>query len=337
MRPTLTRLAVIVPATVLLALAGATPVLAAPAITTTMTGDPTPKTATDGATVDMSDTVTVTSNTAAPTGTIDFNFFDNSTCTGPEKFGGSATLTPGSGMVSTATFTKTGWVAATGTYYWRATYATADANNVPASTACNDAAQKVVVSPAAPPAKAKPTITGQANPQDVMEGKQVTITDTATLHGANDPTGDIYFALFDNDNCDPDPTTGEPVLEGFAPVNPATGKATFSVTVTPEGAGPYYWWVAYEGDANNEGAEELYCDDSEQLLMVALNPDNEPQEPGPLTPVSDTGGDNGGGAPELPRTGAPPVVSLSLMGLGFLMLGVALMGFGRMPGRVAAR
>ncbi len=79
-----------------------------------------------------------------PTGTITFNLFgpDDATCAGPTAFINNQPVS-GNGQYTSGPFTTT----EAGTFRWRAGYS-GDANNNPVSTACNDADESVVVTPA---------------------------------------------------------------------------------------------------------------------------------------------------------------------------------------------
>ena len=94
----------------------------------------------------VGDTATFQNTTSvAPTGSVTFTLYSNSTCT-------ASTGVSGSGAISTLVRRVIGVVLdgftapATGTYYWQASYA-GDANNNAITTACGAANEVIVVGP----------------------------------------------------------------------------------------------------------------------------------------------------------------------------------------------
>jgi hypothetical protein len=340
MHGTLKRLAVVAPAVVLMLAIGAQPAYADQTVIDSV--DASPNTATAGDSVTFTDTVTL-SGTTAPTGAVTFRMYPSDDCTGTPVFDGSATLVANGGTAtSTATFTSAPWVAVEGEYHWWISYDGAGGQD-PVDDDCDETPQRVVVSPAL--SKATPTLTGEADPQEVTAGEEVTLTDTATLNGASSPTGEILFFLYDNDECDDAGLVGE----GEAPI--VGSSATFEVTVTPEDPGTYFWSVFYEGDALNEEADGA-CDDPKQRLVVepssviidpvdppVLGPDDTCTEPDPQSsepPVCPASGgvdptvaENGGEF--LPVTGPAPVSRLAQGALAVLMIGLAAILMGTAP------
>jgi YVTN family beta-propeller protein len=127
---------------------------------------------------------------ASPTGTITFRLFgpDDTSCSGPPVFTDMVTVNSGNGSYPSASFTP----ATTGTYRWTAAYS-GDANNTPASTACNDPNETVVVpapavpqqtpsSPGSAPPATPPLIPPLEPPSNAFAFPKV----TATGHGANE-------------------------------------------------------------------------------------------------------------------------------------------------------
>jgi hypothetical protein len=162
----------------------------------------------------------------------------------------------GNGTYSTATMGNNpgGYLpTAAGTYQWVASYS-GDSNNNPVSTKTGD--EPEVVSPASP------TITTVASPTgNQIMNTTFTVSDTATLHNAFNPTGSITFTLFSDANC-----TVSTGVTGSAPIS--NGSATFSASFTPTTAGTYQWIASYAGDANNNGFTTKCGDPNEQLTVI---------------------------------------------------------------------
>ncbi|MEY2516412.1 MAG: hypothetical protein QOJ89_3770, partial [bacterium] len=173
----------------------------------------------------------------------------DSTCSGAAAF--SVTIAIGSdGTADSAPFTP----ATAGTYRWIASYG-GDANNAPATGACNDVGTTVVI------AKAQPAIatTGSAG---VMIGGRV--TDSATLSGEHNPVGgDVTFRLYGPADAT---CMGAVVFTTTAAIDP-DGTVTSS-GVTPLAVGTYRWIASYSGDANNE-ATSGGCNDPGETVVVA--------------------------------------------------------------------
>ncbi len=203
----------------------------------------------------ISDTATL-SNGVNPTGTITFTLFgpNNSTCTGAAIFTSVVPVNAGNGTYPSGAFTP----ATAGTYRFIATYS-GDANNTGTATACNDAGESVVVSPATP------TIVTHATPS-VAAGSP--ITDTATLAGGTAPTGTITFTLFGPNNAT---CTGAAIFTSTVPVNTGNGNYT-SAAFTANAAGTYRWIAAYSGDTNNVAVTTACNDANEASVVIRVTP-----------------------------------------------------------------
>ncbi|WP_155374783.1 hypothetical protein [Catellatospora vulcania] len=186
-----------------------------------------------------------------PTGTITFNLYPDVVCEEAPVFTTTETVN-GNGPYQSDPFTPT----AVGTYHWRADYS-GDANNTIAGTACNDPNEDVVVS-----ALATPAISTQASADVDLGG---TISDTATLTGGDDPTGEITFTLYGPDDAD---CSGEPVVTDGVTVD-GNGSYT-SAGITPTAPGTYRWIAAYGGDANNAEATTACNDENESVVVRAV-------------------------------------------------------------------
>jgi hypothetical protein len=198
----------------------------------------------------VSDTATL-SNGFNPTGTITFNLFNNQTCTGAPIFTSTKPVT-GNGNVLSDTFI----LPAPGTYHFVATYS-GDANNNPQGpTACLDPNEAVGAG------RLGISLSTQAS-GPVTVGN--TISDTATIAGAFNPTGTITFTLFGPDNAT---CTGTPTFTSTKPVN---GNGSYpSDSFTPTAPGVYRWIATYSGDANNASAATPCADPLEQVTVNAL-------------------------------------------------------------------
>ena len=201
----------------------------------------------------ISDSATL-SGGVDPTGTITFSAYgpDDATCSGLAAFSTSVAVA-GNGTYGPVSFPPS----AVGTYRWIASYS-GDANNEPASGACNDAGETDTVVPA------EPDIVTSANESVVVGGE---ISDSATLSGGVDPTGTITFDLYGPD----DATCDGPVV--FTESVTVSGNGTYGpVTFTPDDAGTYHWIASYSGDASNEPAAGACGDTGENDTVTPRNP-----------------------------------------------------------------
>jgi hypothetical protein len=186
-----------------------------------------------------------------PTGTITFTVFgpDNATCSGTGTTVSTETVN-GNGNYTSDPFTP----GAPGTYRWIASYS-GDALNNPATTACNDANETVVVN------KAKPGIVTLVSDDSITIGSSV--TDTATLSGGVNPTGTITFTVFGPDNAT---CSGAGTVVSTETV---TGNGPYtSDPFTPGAPGTYRWIASYSGDGNNEAATTA-CNDPGETVVVS--------------------------------------------------------------------
>lgn len=186
----------------------------------------------------------------APTGSITFNVFGpaDPTCAGPAAFTSTVPVN-GNGNYVSGSFTPT----AVGTYLWVASYS-GDSLNNPATTACGDANETVVVN------KAQPGIVTQVSAASITIGGSV--SDTATLSGGFNPTGTITFTVFGPDNAT---CSGTGTLVSTETVN--RNGDYISDSFTPGAPGTYRWIASYSGDANNEAATTA-CNDANETVVV---------------------------------------------------------------------
>jgi hypothetical protein len=236
----------------------------------TITTQASPTTGTAGVAItpakDMATFVGTTS--VAPTGSVSFTLFSNSTCaTAVAGMSGSGTISTSTGGVSTASFSVATWTpTAAGTYHWVASYA-GDADNTGFTTGCSDGNEQIVVG------RAAPTLTTQASPTTGTAGVGITpVKDTATFAGTTSvaPTGSVSFTLYSNSTC----ATAVTGVSGTGSITTTTGVSTasFSVNWTPPAAGTYHWIASYVGDANNTRFTTICGAGNEQVVVGKAAP-----------------------------------------------------------------
>ena len=158
------------------------------------------------------------------------------TCAGPATFTSTTAAARVNDTTATATsasFTPT----QVGVYQWVASYA-GNAQNLPASTLCNDTTEQVVVSPATPPIATK-----------------ILLSDTAkvsSIAGAGTPTGSVLFELYPTADC-----TGTTVHSETQTLA-ANGTAT-TATATAVDAGTYSWKVTFTSTNPNYTGAATTC------------------------------------------------------------------------------
>jgi hypothetical protein len=211
---------------------------AAPTITTQAS----PTTGTAGvAIIPLKDTATFVGTTnVAPTGSVGFTLYSNSTCTtAVAGVSGNGTITTTAG-VSTASFSVNWTPASAGTYHWIASYA-GDANNTGFTTTCSDSNEQVVV------AKAALTISTAANPNSGGTGS--TLQDSATLAKTSNllGTGSVTFNLYG-----PSDTRCATVLHSeTAKAITTNGPFSTATGFVAKVVGTYHWTASFSGDGNN--------------------------------------------------------------------------------------
>jgi uncharacterized repeat protein (TIGR01451 family) len=211
------------------------------------------------------DTATVTGSPASftPTGTVTYTF------TGTNGTSLAGLTAPPSWMVSADRLTWTEAVTLSagvapdsdptgalpaGSYQFQASYS--GDGNFAGSTS---AAEPLAVSEASPTLTTKPKVTtvtlGDTTPP--------VLTDTATLSGGFDPTGDITFELFQG---------GTPVFTQAVAVNGNGDYATspgFTLPTAGTVADTYEWVASYSGDANNNPVSDTNADDEKVIVSPA--------------------------------------------------------------------
>ena len=178
-------------------------------------------------------------------GTVTYSYYTNNTCTTGHITVGAVTV-PTSGAVpnsSTVTFNSVN------TYYWQAVYS-GDANNNGATSPCTATNNEQLTV-----AKGAPTLTA-TGPGTGTAGTAIAATNISSVlaasSGAN-ATGTITITVFGPQASAPTTCTSGGTTVGTATV---AGNATYhpSAGYTPTGAGDYWWYASYGGDANNTTA-----------------------------------------------------------------------------------
>ena len=164
-------------------------------------------------------------------GTVTYNFFSGSTCSGtPTPVGTPVTVTAGVIPNSASqTFNNAG------SFSWNAAYS-GDSNNNGANSGC----EPFTVN------KASPSITTSLSANPINQGASV--IDSATLTNSFQADGTVTYTFFAGSTC-----TGTGTQVG-GPVTVANGIVPSSGPQTFASAGSFSWNAIYSGDANNSGA-----------------------------------------------------------------------------------
>ncbi len=104
----------------------------------------------------------------------------------------------------------------------------------------------------------------------------MTVGDTATLTGGNNPSGSVTFTLYSDGSCHV--STG---ISGSGAI--AAGVASYSQAWTPAAVGTYTWGVSYPGDSNNNGFTACGGAD-ERSSSVSPVPRSRPRPARPAAP-----------------------------------------------------
>ncbi|HEV2120421.1 MAG TPA: hypothetical protein VGS11_10010 [Candidatus Bathyarchaeia archaeon] len=172
-----------------------------------------------------SDTATVTGGTA-PTGTVTFNVYLGSACSGTAVATKTVPLASGSAGPVSVVFNSTG------TFNWQAVYS-GDASNGVATSVCGTETLTVAL--------ASPAIAETVSATTIIVGNSANAN--ATLSGGFNPTGTVTLGIFSGTGC-----PGSPVKsKTFTLVSSSVGP--FSVIFNSTGT--FNWQAAYSGDANN--------------------------------------------------------------------------------------
>ncbi len=187
------------------------------------------------------DTALLSGVTGSASGTVTYTFYSGSSCAGfplvPPTMLNGLVVTVTNGNVPNSpseTFSPAG------SYSWHAVFS-GDTNNAAATSPCE-------------PLTVGSSISTTLSSAFIVQGTSV--TDTATLSGANSPTGSITFYYSTSNTC---PNSGATTVGSF----PISGSSATSSSVTLL-SGAYYWYATYLGDANNPGPVTSAC----ELLIV---------------------------------------------------------------------
>ncbi|HZL34049.1 MAG TPA: SdrD B-like domain-containing protein [Tepidisphaeraceae bacterium] len=180
-----------------------------------------------------------------------------------------------------------------GTYTWKATYNTADGNNISpiSDTGANELLTTTKAGPSIATTPGTSVVVGSGNP----------LTDQATLSAGYNPTGSITFNLYaptDTGYASPVYTDVVPVTAGT--VTYSTGAGTITGSNLPTVAGNYQWIASYSGDANNTPASGKGGDEPDQVTQA---------QPAIVTTPSATN-------ITLDATGAPVLTDTAMLSLG---------------------
>lgn len=202
----------------------------------------------------VTDQATLVGATSNASGTVTYDVYSTSDCSGTPVFTSSVGVNSGS-VPGSAAFTAS----PAGSYQWRATYS-GDGSNAGATSPCG--AESLLVQNA-------PTLTTQSSESSAL--KDDSVTDQATLSGVtSDAGGTLTYYLYSTSDC-----SGDPVLVSTVAVT--NGSAPASAPFVGDVIGNYQWQGFYSGDARNKGATST-CG-SDPLTVSAA----------PMVPLMDMG------------------------------------------------
>ena len=178
----------------------------------------------------FTDTATV-SGGASPTGSVTFNVYSGSTCSGTPAATNSSTLSSGSA-------TSTPFTLPVGSYEVQAVYS-GDSNNLGATSACGTE-PFTVTSP--PPPSSPPSSPPSASLSTTPTVNGLSATDIATVSGTSGmPTGTVTFTLYSG-------TSPGGTATGYSNTETLSGGSATSTSTGALVAGSYYFVVTYSGN-----------------------------------------------------------------------------------------
>ena len=240
-------------------------VKSAPSITTTLSAS----TASLGQPVH--DTATLSGATPNAGGSVTYNVYSGSSCSGSTVFTSTVTVAGGSVPASGA-FTPS----SAGTYSWQAVYSGDGVNNG-ATSACGTETLTVNKTTGL-------SISTSLSASSITLGASV--HDSATLTGASSNAGGtVTYNVYAGSSC-----SGATVYTDTETVT--GGNVPNSGSFTPANAGTYAWQAVYSGDANNAGATSA-CGTETLTVTTPSSP------PPPTTTTTPT--------PPAPPTGTPMI------------------------------
>jgi hypothetical protein len=201
---------------------------------TVVKAQPTIKTQTSSSSIaapgSFTDTATV-SGGASPTGSVTFNVYSGSTCSGTPAATNSSTLSSGSA-------TSTPFTLPVGSYEVQAVYS-GDSNNLGATSACGTE-PFTVTSP--PPPSSPPSSPPSASLSTTPTVNGLSATDIATVSGTSGmPTGTVTFTLYSG-------TSPGGTATGYSNTETLSGGSATSTSTGALVAGSYYFVVTYSGN-----------------------------------------------------------------------------------------
>ncbi len=218
------------------------------------------------------DSATLT-NGAQAGGTVTYNFFIGSSCSGTATPIGSPVAVTSGVVPNSASQTFD----AVGLFSWNAVYS-GDANNGGATSVC----EPLTVN------KASPAIATSLLSNPITVGGSV--TDSATLTNSFQAGGTVTYSFFTDLTCSGTGTiVGSPVTVTNSVV-PDSASQTFSI------AGSFSWNAVYSGDANNNGANSP-CEPLAVNPPITTNFAFSPTKPASGQKVTFSGSATGGTLP----------------------------------------
>jgi hypothetical protein len=143
--------------------------------------------------------------------------------------------------------TTTGYTApSTGTYNWIVSFS-GDGSNNDAISACGE--EPVVVNEASPSITTTPNVTNVT----LGSGAPPFLSDTATLSGGDNPTGDLDFFLQD---VSTNTIVYKDILTNVNGNGTCSTNLGYGLPLTGAVAGAYQWDAVYLGDSNNVGTDD---------------------------------------------------------------------------------
>ena len=202
----------------------------------------------------FTDTATLSSipdDVAKPTGTVTFDLYATSGCTGMPLASRTANVTADGTTGTSDAFVATD----SGTYHVIATYS-GDANYAGAQGACNDTGENVTVG------AADLSFGTQVSDGDITLGDSFHDVATLGASSGSTPTGSVDFKVYGpaDDTC-----SDTPVFSDSAPLS--GGTTATSADWTPADSGTYRVVAQYSGDVNYNG-KTSDCADAKETVSV---------------------------------------------------------------------
>lgn len=181
-------------------------------------------------------------NAPSATGTVTYIVYSDASCT---KVAASPGAKAASGEVVPSSAAVT--LSAVGTYYWKAAYS-GDTRNAASVSTCGPSGEAQTVTTPPPATSLATSLTGAGH-----SGVKLTVPsgqparDVATLSGTNAAraTGAMTFKVYSDSKC-------TRLVASQATTVIRQGRATSGAPTLA--AGPYFWTVAYSGDAANRAS-----------------------------------------------------------------------------------